>query len=65
MAYGISGFLTGSVIGFDRIKLLSCSQYRMSGSQWTPRWREMGSNVWFRTKSAPLFRDSSPVSHDG
>ena len=31
VAYGISGFLTGSVIGFDWIKLRS--QYRMSGSR--------------------------------
>jgi len=28
-------------------------------------WRETDSNLRFRTKSAPLFRDSSAVSHDG
>jgi hypothetical protein len=36
-----------------------------SGSHLTRCWREMDSNFRFRTKSAPLFRDSSPVSHDG
>jgi len=36
-----------------------------SSSQVTLCWREMDSNLRFRTKSAPLFRDSSPASVDG
>src|SRR6266446_8224166 len=29
----------------------------------TLRWREMDSNLRFPNRSAPVFRDSSPVSH--
>jgi hypothetical protein len=59
VAYGISGFLTGSVIGFDWIKLLSCSQYRMSGSQWTPRWRrESAANSSLEAKF-PVSRENT------
>src|SRR5580700_81573 len=36
-----------------------------SGSPLTRRWREMDSNLRFPNRSAPAFRDSSPVSYDG
>jgi hypothetical protein len=31
-----------------------------SGSHLTHRWREMDSNLWFRTKSAPLSETAVP-----